>query len=155
MRWQTTLPVRWSDVDGYGHLNNIALAGFVQEARSIFFREPAWGGELATAEGGAYIIVAHQEIEYIAQVSYRAEPLLAEVWVTRASGATLEIGAELWDVHRTERYLAASNIIALVPGGHGMPRRLTATDKAAAERYAGEPVKFRHHSYRGEARDRS
>ncbi|HHW50747.1 MAG TPA: acyl-CoA thioesterase [Pseudoclavibacter sp.] len=148
MRWQTELSIRWSDLDPYGHVNNIALAEFVQEARTRFFHQPDWGGTLKAAAGNSFIIVAHQEIEYLAQVAYRSEPILAEVWVTRAVGATIQLGFELWDADRTQKYVQATNMIALVPGGHSLPRRLTDMEKAASERFAGDPVVFRHHSFR-------
>ena len=30
-----TVPIRWSDVDRYGHVNNVSLAGYLQEARIL------------------------------------------------------------------------------------------------------------------------
>lgn len=149
MRWSTSQPVRWSDIDAYGHVNNVALLEYVQEARTRFFHEPDWNGTLLAAEGNAFIIVAHQEIEYLAQVAYRADPLLVEVWVTRPAGASIDLGFEIWDQPRTTRYAIATNLIALVPDGRGGPRRLTSSERAASARFADQPVPFRRHSPRG------
>lgn len=149
MRWQTPILIRWADIDAYRHVNNVALAEFLQEARTRFFRLPEWSGTLTTAENESFIIVAHQEIEYHAQVSYRAEPLLVEVWVVRARGAAIDLGFEIWDEARTERYVVATHTIALVPAGGTAPRRVTAAEQAAGLAWAGEPVKFRRSTRRG------
>lgn len=150
MRWQTHVLIRWSDLDSYGHVNNVALAEYVQEARTRFLHEPDWNGTLTAAEFDSLIIVAHQEIEYLAQVAYRAEPVLIEVWVARAVGASVDLGFEIWDEARSERYVVATNKLTFVPKSTGTPRRFTDFEKAAAAKYAGEPVTFRRHSYHGD-----
>lgn len=149
MRWSTPVRIRWGDVDGYGHVNNVALAEYVQEARTRFFRQPEWGGTLTAAELNSFIIVAHQELEYVAQLSYRAEPVHVDAWVTRATGASIDLGFEVWDEPHGELFLRATNLVALVPNGSGAPRRLTDQELAAAAQFSGDPVAFRRHSYRG------
>ncbi len=143
MRWTTPILIRWSDLDAYGHVNNVSLAEYLQEARTRLFREPEWDSTLTLAENDALTIVAHQELEYRSQVAFRAEPLLVDVWVTRAVGASLELGFEIVNQTRTESYLVGTNLITLVPRGSSTPRRLTETEKAAGAHFAGEPVKFR------------
>jgi acyl-CoA thioester hydrolase len=41
------MPVRWRDMDAFGHVNNAAYLGFVEEARVAWFRSLSadWAGE--------------------------------------------------------------------------------------------------------------
>ena len=38
--FRATVPLRWSDLDAQGHVNNELVVDYVQEARDEFFR--AW-----------------------------------------------------------------------------------------------------------------
>lgn len=152
MRWHTGIHIRWSDLDAYGHVNNISIAEYVQEARTVFLQQDEWRGTLTAAEFDSFIIVAHQEIEYLRQIHYRKEPVRAEVWVTRVAGASIDLGFELWDEARTECYAKATNVIALVPHGAEFPRRTTDAEKATGAHFHDDPVEFRRHSFRGAPR---
>src|SRR5699024_9070598 len=68
-----TVPVklRWSDIDGYGHVNNAAMLTLLEEARiAAFWASPedpdVAGGRILAAGDGAQTatFIAHQEIEY-------------------------------------------------------------------------------------------
>ena len=75
-----TVPVklRWSDIDGYGHVNNAAMLTLLEEARiAAFWADPdddadAAGGRILAAGTGAQTatFIAHQEIEYLAPLEY-------------------------------------------------------------------------------------
>lgn len=59
------VPVRWSDVDRYGHVNNVALAGYLQEAR--IRATTRWTTGMRRA-GNRNWVVARQDIAYRRQV---------------------------------------------------------------------------------------
>src|SRR5699024_363048 len=100
-----TLPVRvrWSDIDGYGHVNNAAVLTLLEEARiAAFWAEPdddapAAVGRLRTVGSGATTatFIAHQEIEYAAPLSYTTAPLQVELWLARMGGASIDVCYEI------------------------------------------------------------
>src|SRR5665647_2574121 len=58
-RLHVPVPVRWADLDAYGHVNNVAVLGLLEEARiAAFWRhpegaEPAWPTAILDAAPGA------------------------------------------------------------------------------------------------------
>ena len=65
--WATDT-VRFSDQDGVGHVNNVAVAAYVESGRVGF------GSSLvAPGESGAGFILAHLSIDYRAQAHYPGE----------------------------------------------------------------------------------
>src|SRR5512133_2846053 len=53
-------PMRWSDMDAYGHVNNVVFLTYLEEARvDMLFALGSDHGDKALAEG---VLVAHHEI---------------------------------------------------------------------------------------------
>src|SRR5665647_432283 len=83
MRLHVPVPVRWGDLDAYGHVNNVAVLGFLEEARiAAFWRHPdaaeqAWPTAILDAGPGSatVTVVARQEIEYLQPIDHRRDPL--------------------------------------------------------------------------------
>ena len=67
--FETTVPVRYTDVDTYGHVNNATYATYLEEAR-IDYLEEVLGDEARSlaaesADGnGVGIVVANLELQY-------------------------------------------------------------------------------------------
>lgn len=143
-----TIPVavRWSDVDGYGHVNNAAMLTLLEEARIAAF----WGGgghqgasNMLDAGPGAATAtyIAHQEIEYLAPLSYIREPLQVEMWLARMGGASIDI---CYEVPGPEGVVArAMTTIVLVDAETGRARRITDAERQAWQQLVEEPVHFR------------
>ena len=88
--------LRWSDMDAYGHVNNVEMLRLLEEARiEAFWRHPEADGvasrptAILDASPGARTatLVAHQEIEYLA-------PITTMVLVDSASGKPRRIDAD-------------------------------------------------------------
>lgn len=63
MTFETTIPVRYSDLDTMGHVNNAAYATYLEEARTAFFREEV-GIDLADARAALVSL----DIDFIAPI---------------------------------------------------------------------------------------
>src|SRR6187549_1489581 len=62
------LNVRWSDLDSYGHVNNVKYYDYVQEARISFMTSTiGW-------EPGAVWVVVRQDMEYAKPLDFRIDP---------------------------------------------------------------------------------
>ncbi len=94
-RLHVHIPVRWSDLDAHGHVNNARMFTLLEEARIAAF----WCGGpaspptavLETGAGAAVLtLIAAQQIEYRAPIPYHREPLDVELWMGRLGGASLQ-----------------------------------------------------------------
>jgi acyl-CoA thioester hydrolase len=83
--FEATVPLRYSDIDSYGHVNNAVYATLIEEAR-IAYLEAVLGdaAKRLTAEGedATGIVVASLELEFQAPVG-RTDAVTIEVEVPR------------------------------------------------------------------------
>ena len=153
MRLHIPVQVRWSDLDAYGHVNNVAVLGLLEEARiAAFWRHPdaveqAYPTAVLDAGPGSatVTVVAHQEIEYLQPIGHRREPLVVELWAGRLGGASVEVCYEVTgdvDGVRTVFVLAQTTLV-LLDAATGRPRRVTDAEREVWGRYAGPPVEWR------------
>ncbi len=69
-------PLRWSDMDAYGHVNNVTYLVYLEEARVSLFEKMDLANPLETG-----VVVARHEIDYRKPLVYRAEPISVDIWV--------------------------------------------------------------------------
>lgn len=145
------MPLRWSDLDAYEHVNNARMLTLLEEARiAAFWSEPDSATPTAVLETGpgsaTVTLVAAQRIEYLVPIPYHREPLDVELWIGRLGGASLEISYEIYSpTNGGERtlYTRASTTLVLVDRASGEPRRVSDDARAAWQPYVEPPVVFR------------
>jgi acyl-CoA thioester hydrolase len=123
------LKPRWSDLDAYGHVNNVTWLEYLQEARvdMLFVHAPDRGAE-RLAEG---VLVVRAEIDYKRPMLFRQEPYPIHLWVSRLGAAAFTVGYEIVDSLEDGALLygRASTVLAPVDMASGTPRRLTPTER--------------------------
>lgn len=124
-------PVRWADMDAYGHVNNVAFLRYLEEARIDFMFRLAPGEGSASFRDGS--VVARHEIDYLRPLVHRHEPVLVETWVQKISAASMTVAYEV----RDELGVYARAITVVVPYNlaEQRPRRITPEEKAFLEKY--------------------
>lgn len=85
--------VRWSDVDAYGHVNNVRYFEYVQEARIRFMHSVAED----SLAGDSTWVVARQDVEYKRPMLFRSEPYEITTRVTRVGRSSYELQADILD----------------------------------------------------------
>jgi acyl-CoA thioester hydrolase len=85
--------VRWSDVDVYGHVNNVKYFEYVQEARISFMRSLAED----TLVGHSTWVVARQDVDYRRPMVFRPEPYAIHTRVTRIGTSSYDLQADILD----------------------------------------------------------
>jgi acyl-CoA thioester hydrolase len=86
-----TVPARFGDMDEEGHLNNVALAGFYEEARVSFLRH-----HLKSRDGhGFRFVIANMSISYLAEAHYPGDYDIG-VGVSRIGNTSFSLGAGLF-----------------------------------------------------------
>ncbi|MEU9745177.1 thioesterase family protein [Streptomyces niveus] len=119
-------PMRWSDMDAFGHVNNVVFIRYLEEARIDFMFRLAPGADSPSFSGGS--VVARHEIDYKLPLVHRHEPVDVELWVTKIGAAALTIAYEIKDEDQV--YVRASTIIVPYDLKAGRPRRITAEEKS-------------------------
>jgi acyl-CoA thioester hydrolase len=88
--------VRWSDVDAYGHVNNVKFVEYFQEARIAMVSGAigvpgAGGGDLRG------FVVARMDIDYRRPLEFRTDPVWVRTWLTRIGRSSYELQAAVCD----------------------------------------------------------
>lgn len=139
--YRTQVPLRWSDMDAYGHVNNVQYLRLLEDARVIGFRE--WfPGEDAVGGG---IVVSRHEIEYRTPLVFRHAPIEVEMWVTSISGASFDLGYRVCDPSGVGEavYAVAETGLVAYDLAAGRPRRLGDEVRTVLASHLGERVPFR------------
>ncbi|MEJ5915233.1 acyl-CoA thioesterase [Pseudokineococcus sp. 1T1Z-3] len=154
---EVLVPLRWSDMDAYGHVNNVQYVRLMEDARILGFRFRS-GETTSDAPGRTGTIVARNEVEYLAPLEYQYEPVTVRFWASRLSGASFDLGYEIRgragdapgggatlrpDAEGWVVYARAESTIVLVDLGTGRPRRMTPQEKTMLEDMSGPPVELR------------
>ena len=85
--------VRFSDLDPYGHVNNVTYAEYFQEARIRLLARLLRGLDRESIGN----VVAQVDLDYRAQMRYRAEPYDAWSWVSHVGERSLVVESEICD----------------------------------------------------------
>ena len=124
------LHLRWSDVDAYGHVNNVAIVGLLEQARvlALWSDGDPWLPPLS-ATAPVWVLVADVAVKYLRPTPHRTEPIEAELSVARVAGASFVLAYRLL-VDGVE-CVTATTTMALVSAETGSPVRV---DPALRER---------------------
>lgn len=151
-RTRIDIELRWGDLDAYGHVNNVAFARFLEEARVRTFwlgsgREPTGMERHFRGDdpAGPKMLVASQQIEFLRVLEYSEHPITVELWIGRLGGSSLEVHYEILDGSAPERAVVAQAIstVVIVDGKTLRPTRLTGDGRASVERWQDEPLQLR------------
>ncbi|AVV42553.1 thioesterase [Streptomyces sp. P3] len=126
MRHIYRCPLRWADMDAYGHVNNVVFLRYLEEARIDFLFRP----DKDFQQGS---VVARHEIDYKRQLVHRHMPVDIELWVTAIRAASFTISYEVKDDDVV--YVRASTVIVPFDFSTQRPRRITAEERLFLEEY--------------------
>jgi acyl-CoA thioester hydrolase len=159
MRIHIPISLRWSDLDAYGHVNNAAMFGLLEEARIYAF----WAGDDSydgkpdeTApptrifrggpDSGTITLIARQQAEYLAPIPYLRDPLDVEMWVGALGGASMDVCYEVYSpsgVTPRVLFVRALTTIVVIDAAEQKPRRITDSERAVIENIVDAPLIFR------------
>ncbi len=104
-RWQVgtdahlhDVVVRWSDLDRYGHVNNVRVFDYVAEARIRMNPGSDAQTRMHDAQAaGITWLVARQDVDYLGQINHRGEPYQVRSAIARLGTTSVTIVAEVTD----------------------------------------------------------
>lgn len=113
---EVPLTVRWSDLDSYGHVNNVMFYEYVQEARIAFL-----GGDLATDAG--MWVVARQDMHYRRPLPHRLAPYATRIGVVGRGRTSVTVAAEVIDPEDGTVFARADTVVVAIDHD-GRPREI-------------------------------
>ncbi|GGV63638.1 thioesterase family protein [Streptomyces massasporeus] len=129
MRHIYRCPLRWSDMDAYGHVNNAVFVRYLEEARIDFLFRP----EKDFQQGS---VVARHEIDYKRQLVHRHRPVDIELWITEIRAASFTITYEVKDDDVV--YVRASTVVVPFDFEAQRPRRITSEEREFLQEYTDD-----------------
>ncbi|MGV0624641.1 acyl-CoA thioesterase [Mycolicibacter minnesotensis] len=94
MGFVASVPVRWSDIDMYQHVNHATMVTMIEEAR-VPFLSPAFAVDVTTVG----LLVAEVKVAYKGQLRLTDSPLQVTMWISRLRTVDFTIGYEVRSVH--------------------------------------------------------
>jgi len=88
------VPVRWSDIDMYQHVNHATMVTILEEARVPFLSE-AFGPTITTTG----LLIAEVKVSYKGQLRLMDSPLQVTIWVNRLRAVDFTLGYEVRSVN--------------------------------------------------------
>lgn len=152
------VPVRWTDLDAYGHVNNAAIVRLLEEARigafwkapeeQIALGAPAPAAALPGGGTGSPVstVIASQRIEYVRSMGHRRDGAVVRLWLSRLGGASLSVDYLVLtrdDPAGDAPYARARTVVVMVDAATGTPIRLDGATRGHLQQFTGDPLSFR------------
>lgn len=125
--------MRWSDMDALGHVHNAAYLQYLELARL-----PIFVGLREVTGNRANVVVARHAIDYRAELRYRAEPVLVDIWVNRVGTSSCEVGYRVYDGATGTAYVDATSALVAVDGESRSATAWTPKQRSVLEGLADE-----------------
>jgi acyl-CoA thioester hydrolase len=129
----TPVPVRWSDIDMYQHVNHATMVTILEEARVPFLREP-FGAVIATVG----LLIHEVRVLYKGQLRLVDSPLQVTIWSKRVRAVDFTLGYEVRPVNadlNTKPSVIAETQLAAVHIKEQRLQRLTPEQREYLQRW--------------------
>lgn len=109
----TQLPARWSDQDRYGHVNNVRLLDWLQQARieSTAAMDPSMNRAGMGTDTQDRWLVVRQDIDYVQQLQWRLEPYLAYTAPMSMGRSSVTLACEITDPDDDSVHVKARTVL--------------------------------------------
>jgi acyl-CoA thioester hydrolase len=143
------VPMRWGDMDPYGHVNNVEIVRLLEESRIAALGVPVGTGHQVEAPlipffsalpEGTQALITENRIKYLRPLEYRNTPVEVRVWVVSARGGTLSLGFEITDVVTHEACVLAETRLAFYATATGTLMRISPEQQQLLAPYTGDQV---------------
>jgi acyl-CoA thioester hydrolase len=120
--FNASVQLRWTDLDVYGHVNNVMVADYLQQARAQFLLAgPAHG----LLESGL-VVVSHQ-IVYRRAIQYSDDPLRIELGISELGAARFVVAYRL--LQDGQLCVEARTVLCPFDFTTQLPRRLSGVER--------------------------
>ena len=143
--------MRFGDIDSYGHVNNVVMLQYLEDARVRLLAGPLPEGAGADLPAGTTFrslagdrltVIGRQEIEYREQLLYRPEPVSVRVWASTVGGSSFVLDYAIEEEDGSRTYAVAQTVVVQIDRATGRPVRLDQDQRTLLEHWSGAPVRF-------------
>ena len=143
------VPMRWSDMDAYGHINNVEVVRMLEEARVLAFGPPGGTGApgieppvplFNTVPPNTQSLVSEHRVKYLAPLEYRNVPADVDIWFSSVKGASLAVSYLVSDPVTNKPCIKAETTLAFVDAATGALQRVNAEQRELLRRHTGASV---------------
>ena len=131
-RLVSEVPVRFSDTDGMGHVNNANYLSFLEVSRLDYLRRVL--GVVKISEFG--VILARVEVDFKSQVAH-GETLLVGCRVPAIGGASIKMDYRIEDKATGRLVAEAKSVMAAFDYARGRPARVNEEWRKKMEAFDG------------------
>ena len=128
------LQVRTGDLDWLGHVNNVVYGQYLQEARMALIMQ--WRGGLRHPDQDT--VVARIEIDYVATLDLRPEPVVVETWTERVGRTSYTFAHEVRDLDGPTVYARGRSILVQVDNATMRPAEIEPALREFLGRFADD-----------------
>lgn len=125
MAAQVRIPIRWADVDAYGHVNNAVFLNYLEEAR-----DPLVEGLFGP--GSWDFVIARVTIDFRAELNQDDREVVVRSWVTGFGTSSVRTAEQVLRVDGTLSAEAESVLVPRDPST-GRSRPLTSEERDVLE----------------------
>ena len=120
----TSCPVRWSDLDSYGHVNNVKVLDYLMQARIA--ATTSWSPAMArSGTSGSRLnwLIARQDVDYINQIGHRLAPYAVRTAPAALGRTSVTLAAEIFNPDDGTTF-ARGRTVLVAADGEGKPVEL-------------------------------
>lgn len=134
VKFAVEVPVRWSDMDAYGHVNHARTVTLIEDARTrLVFEELPRRGLRSFLDG---LVVARVAVDYVAPIGFDDSPVHVVMWVETIRAASFVLRYEL---RAADRLVArAETTMAPYDVPRARLRRLTPQERATLQEWGAD-----------------
>lgn len=141
--------MRFGDIDSYGHINNVIQLQYFEDARVRLSETPVQDVTGTASQrtyrdlvGQRLTVIGRQEVEYLAQLHYRLEPIEVEVWASHLGMSSYVLNYRLQEPDGTRLYTIAQSTTVEIDRTTGRPVPLDEQQRQFLEHVRQAPVVF-------------
>lgn len=134
------VPIRWSDMDAYGHVNNVQYLRYLEEARVELFQQ--WFGQDRSLLTDG-VLVARAEVEYLLPLVHDHRPAAVQIWCSRIGGASYDLAYLVRLGGEDTIYAQAETTMVAFDLQNNRPRRLSGAEREVLQANLADPVALR------------
>jgi acyl-CoA thioester hydrolase len=119
------IPIRWRDIDAYGHVNNAVYLTYLEECR-----DGCVNAVLGPIADPWDFVLAHVGIDYRTELTLEDRAVLVRCWIEAFGRSSVRTREEIRKLDGTLAAEASSVVVPRAPDGTGS-RPLTEEERAA------------------------
>lgn len=117
--------LRWGDSDAFAHVNNVVFFRLLEEARARVIPTEGPGSTILSAG----LVVAEQQLKYIAPLHYRAEPIQVGMLVDHVGGSSFRLACRVFDAATSVVFAEGFVSLVTYDFSTGAPRKLSEEER--------------------------